>query len=97
MSPEDERLVKKALDLDLKNISPLNLMMNLDIGICQAMKIQRILRDILEDEEIEEEYGEEEPEPEGADDENYGEEHAGEHDEEEEEPAVESEEEELRL
>ncbi len=97
VSPEDERMVKKALDLDLKNISPLNLMMNLDIGICQAMKIQRILRDILEDEEMEEEYGEEESEHERTGDEDNEVTPAGEHEEEEEPVAESEEEEELRL
>jgi len=54
VSEDDERLVKKALDMDIKNISLLNLMLNLEVGICRARKIQKIMKEFLEEEEEEE-------------------------------------------
>ncbi len=50
---EDELLLRRALDMELKNISLLNLMINLNIGLCKAKLIQRLLRDLSEEEEIE--------------------------------------------
>ncbi len=49
VTPEDERLVRKALDLDLKNLSALNIMLNLEVGICKAKKIQKIMREFLDE------------------------------------------------
>ena len=64
VTPEEEKLVKRAIDMDIKNKSLLNLMLNLDIGICTARKIRKIIRELEdeeENEEVEEEY-EEKPE-----------------------------------
>ncbi|GEM_PF-3472455 len=55
---EDEILVKKALELNIENIDLLNLMINLDVGICKAKKIRKLLEDILREDE--EEYGNQE-------------------------------------
>jgi len=49
VTSEDERLVRKALDLDLKNLSVLNIMLNLEVGICKAKKIQKIMREFLDE------------------------------------------------
>ncbi len=46
---EEEILLRKALDLELKDRSVLNLMMNLEIGPCRAKLIQKLLRELEED------------------------------------------------
>ncbi len=58
VTPEEEKLVKRAIEMDIKNKSLLNLMLNLDIGICTAKKIRKILKDLEEDEEEQEDFEE---------------------------------------
>ena len=50
-----ERLLKKALMLELKDHSLLNLMINLDVGICTARLLQEYLKELEEEEEEERE------------------------------------------
>ncbi len=64
----DEHLVRRVLELNLTNRSILNLMLNLDIGVCRAKRIQKLLKEyfgeeerkIVEEEEMEQETPEEE-------------------------------------
>ncbi|AGB04457.1 tetratricopeptide repeat protein [Aciduliprofundum sp. MAR08-339] len=48
---EDEILLRKVLDLDLKNKSVLNLMINLEIGLCHAKFLRNLLLELEEDTE----------------------------------------------
>ena len=59
---EDERLVRRALDLEIKNYKLLNLMLNLDIGACEAKRVKKLLEEFKEEtaEEVTEEVEEEE-------------------------------------
>jgi tetratricopeptide (TPR) repeat protein len=50
---DDELLLRRALDMDLKNFSLLNLMMNLNIGLCKAKLLQKLLMELSDEEEIE--------------------------------------------
>ena len=45
-----ERLLKRALNMELKDYSVLNLMINLDVGVCTARVLQRYLLEFLEEE-----------------------------------------------
>ncbi|NPA75878.1 MAG: tetratricopeptide repeat protein [Euryarchaeota archaeon] len=94
VTPEDENLVRRAVDMDIKP-GLLNLMLSLDIGICQAKRVQALLKQLEEEETGEEEYEapEEETEQPG-DEKDIDEEEFPEDDEEpEEEPARSNEEE----
>ncbi len=55
---EDERLIKRLLDLDLKDKSVLNVMLNLEIGICTAKRILWFVREFFEEEAKEEDESE---------------------------------------
>ncbi len=54
ITQEDENLVRRAVDMDIKNLSILNLMLSLDIGICQAKRVKSLLKQLL-DEDFDEE------------------------------------------
>ncbi len=56
---EDEHLVRRVLDLNLTNRNILNLMLNLDIGVCRAKRIQKLLREYFGEEEKRSEVEEE--------------------------------------
>ncbi len=68
ITPEDENLVRRAVDMEL-NSSLLNLMLSLDIGVCQAKRVRELLKQLFDDDE---EYGE--PEEEEPQEEEYTEE-----------------------
>ncbi|MCD6275942.1 MAG: tetratricopeptide repeat protein, partial [Thermoplasmata archaeon] len=57
-----ERLLKRALNMELKDYSVLNLMMNMDVGVCTARVLQKYLLEFLEEEEGSEGRGESENE-----------------------------------
>ncbi|HII55019.1 TPA: tetratricopeptide repeat protein, partial [Candidatus Aciduliprofundum boonei] len=55
VTKDDERLLRKVLDLNLQNTSVLNIMMNLNVGVCKAKLIQILLKELEEEtsEEVE--------------------------------------------
>ncbi len=59
---EDERLVRRTLELEIKNYGLLNLMLNLDIGICEAKRVKKLLEELKEEEGVEGEVEEKEVE-----------------------------------
>ncbi len=50
VTPEDERQLKRALDMDLKDFSVLNIMINLGIGVCEAVRVHHLLKELSEEE-----------------------------------------------